>query len=408
MWLDELQLTDFRGFRHLKLDLRRQLTVVIGVNGAGKSSLVDAIEIAASHAVQAVFQHHRAIELTHRDVRQGQATCQVGATFEGMALQIRRSASGNTERELQRHAEVPMPPLCMSFKSNRAVLKVDVMGRLSVVSGHPAWNDDFISVFTSFEHGEQWFHTRENLENQERVRSKQLEYVDPELDFVRRTIEAMLPRYSDPHIDRSRPVGPTASQLVLTKDGQEFTADMLSDGERSLLVLAMTIARRLSLLGSTQSGEHSAIVVIDEIDLHLHPKWQREVIPALLRAFPSCQFIVTTHSPQVIGSVPRESIVVLDDFAAYGAAAPTQGRDSNAILEEIMDVRERDEASQTALDEIARLIDRDEQEQARSAYSFFAGASPFSSALFIAALKKHCTTLRISVASSTHMLARAN
>jgi recombinational DNA repair ATPase RecF len=67
MWLDELQLTDFRGFRHLKLDLRRQLTVVIGVNGAGKSSLVRAIEIGASHALQAVYRRHRAIELTHRD-----------------------------------------------------------------------------------------------------------------------------------------------------------------------------------------------------------------------------------------------------------------------------------------------------------------------------------------------------
>lgn len=65
--------------------------------------------------------------------------------------------------------------------------------------------------------------------------------------------------------------------------------------------------------------------------------------------------------------MPSESIVLLDDFAAYGAAAPTKGRDSNAILEEIMDVRERDEASQAELDEIARLIDRDELEPAHTA-----------------------------------------
>lgn len=366
MWLEELQLTDFRGFRSLTLDLRRRLTVVIGVNGAGKTSLVEALEIGASHAVSAVFHEPRAIPLNKRDLRNGQETCALVLRFEGTRVRVHRTASGNTERELQ-SADIELPPLCMVFKSSRAILASSILASSILVGGrgeleagtqHPAW-DDASQYITTFERGEQWFRAREDLENQERVRSKDFEHVDPGLHCVRRAIEQVLPSYSDPHIDRSRPDGPATSQLVLTKAGQELTADMLSEGERSLLILAMTIARRLAMLEPASPSEHAAVVVLDEIELHLHPAWQRAVVPSLLRAFPTCQFIVTTHSPQVIGSVPRESIVVLDDFAVYHAAAPTEGRDSNAILEEIMDVPERSEAARVELDEIAQLVDHD-------------------------------------------------
>jgi AAA domain, putative AbiEii toxin, Type IV TA system/AAA ATPase domain len=357
MWLEELQLTDFRGFRQLKLDLRRRLTVVIGVNGAGKSSLVRAIEIGSSYPKG--VQDAQPLEPSEHDVREGQQACEIELVFEGGAIHVSRKRSD----EVERSRGWALLPQCIVLRSDRAVLNShDVYLRR-------AYPPPFeYELPTSFELGEEWFRSREDLENQERVRSRRLEHVDPGLDLVRRAMSAVLPGYSDLHIDRNRPVRPGASQLVLTKSGQELTVDMLSEGERNLLVLSMTIARRLSLLDPTiATSEHAATVVIDEVELHLHPKWQRTVIPSLLRAFPGCQFIVTTHSPQVIGSVPRESIVVLDDFAVYAAAAPTEGRDSNAILEEIMDVPERSEAAGAELDEIARLLDHDELEPARVA-----------------------------------------
>jgi hypothetical protein len=361
MWLEELQLTDFRGFRHLKLDLRRQLTVLIGVNGAGKSSVVRAIEIGASQVERAEFGLVESLEPAEHDVRVGQPGCKIELVVGGARAGVKRTAAGGIERypkELHIDGEVP---LFIVLKSDRAVLKRPPQhypARASLPAEEP----------TLFEAGEVWFEARENLENQARVRRKELDHVDPGLELVRRAMSAVLPGYSDPHIDRSRPAGPTTSQLVLTKGGQELTADMLSEGERSLVVLAMTIAQGLATFEpSAAKVDPVAVVAIDEVELHLHPKWQRTVIPSLLRAFPRCQFIVTTHSPQVIGSVSRESIVVLDDFALYDAAAPTEGRDSNAILEEIMDVPERSEAAGAKLDEIAGLLDRDELEPARTA-----------------------------------------
>ncbi|MCA9705816.1 MAG: AAA family ATPase [Myxococcales bacterium] len=360
MWLDELQLTDFRGFGRLKLDLRHRLTALIGVNGSGKTSLVDALRIVAAHSAIAAFQWPGGPLLTERDVRLEQSTCELRLAAGDLRLRLRRTAQGTTERDVTSLGDRAWPPLVIVFQSDRAVLRSSLaMGsRLTTRSKHPAWDDERNDAFTTFEQGEEWFRQREDLENQERVRRKQLDYVDQGLELARRSIVAMLPRYRDPHIDRSRPLGPATSQLVLSKGDQELTADMLSDGERSLLVIAMTIARRLSLLPpELASSEHVATVVIDEVELHLHPKWQRTIVPSLLRAFPSCQFVVTTHSPQVIGSVPHESLILLEDFEIHDAPAPTEGRDSNAILEEIMGASERSDDSRQELDRLAELVD---------------------------------------------------
>ncbi|MCR9159457.1 MAG: AAA family ATPase [bacterium] len=236
-------------------------------------------------------------------------------------------------------------------------------------SRHPAF-DDVQGNSTPFEFCEGWFRSQEDLENQRRVEQQDLHAADPALEFVRKSIERMVPGLSSPRIDRSRPVGRGRSQLVFDKAGQVLSADMLSDGERSLIVLAMTISRRLALLQygfDAPMKARVATVVIDEIELHLHPKWQRSVLPRLLSAFPSCQFVVTTHSPQVVGSVDVESLFVLEDFNIYPASHPTKGRDSNAILEEVMGATARDPATESELDEAARLVEVGSDEEAEAA-----------------------------------------
>lgn len=91
--------------------------------------------------------------------------------------------------------------------------------------------------------------------------------------------------------------------------------DQLSDGEKRLFTLFVDIARQLSLKYSNEVehfGNGSAIVLIDEIDVHLHPKWQRLIVPALEELFPRCQFIATTHSPFVIQATDRDKIIAID------------------------------------------------------------------------------------------------
>lgn len=122
--------------------------------------------------------------------------------------------------------------------------------------------------------------------------------------------------------------------------------NQLSDGEKCLLAMVGDLARRLAIAnpGLSDQLQGKGVVLIDEIELHLHPKWQREIIPALTRTFPNCQFIVTTHSPQVVSHVKPQRIYILekiDNGIVAKRPSSSFGRDSNSILEDLMDVPER-------------------------------------------------------------------
>jgi predicted ATP-binding protein involved in virulence len=106
-----------------------------------------------------------------------------------------------------------------------------------------------------------------------------------------------------------------------------------------------------------------AIVLIDELDLHLHPKWQRLIDKNLTAAFPKCQFIATTHSPQVIGEIEHERIQIIANGQVY-SPAHSFGVDSSRVLEEIMDARPRTELVQDLLSRLSRAIGDEKYAQA--------------------------------------------
>ena len=114
---------------------------------------------------------------------------------------------------------------------------------------------------------------------------------------------------------------------------------ILSDGEKCLLALVGDLARRLSLLNTDKDNplHGEGVVLIDEIDLHLHPKWQRSVVASLERTFPNCQFIITTHSPQVVGELAPKAVLLLRDGKFLGHAERSLGLSSGEVLEELME-----------------------------------------------------------------------
>ena len=139
-------------------------------------------------------------------------------------------------------------------------------------------------------------------------------------------------------------------RLVLDFEGtdgslQKFAMDEMSDGYKNTLSMIGDIAYRMAvlnpMLGDKVLEETSGVVVIDEIDLHLHPQWQQTIISDLNIIFPKLQFIVSSHAPAVINSVAKEQIRILDNGEIYMPAAQTYGRDANSILREVMKVSER-------------------------------------------------------------------
>lgn len=99
--------------------------------------------------------------------------------------------------------------------------------------------------------------------------------------------------------------------------------------------------------------------------MHLHPSWQRKVCKALKETFPNCQFIITTHSPQVLGELKTEEIWLLNDFNVYRPDS-SYGLTSNEILDEIMDVIDddtslsRDSEIAKKLNEVSTLVELEE------------------------------------------------
>jgi predicted ATP-binding protein involved in virulence len=122
------------------------------------------------------------------------------------------------------------------------------------------------------------------------------------------------------------------------------------------------LARRLSLLNTDKENplEGEGVVLIDEIDLHLHPKWQRSVVASLERTFPNCQFIITTHSPQVVGELPPESVLLLRDGVFLGHAERSLGLSSGEVLEELMEGKARNETIGAEVETIHAQLDADD------------------------------------------------
>jgi predicted ATP-binding protein involved in virulence len=160
--------------------------------------------------------------------------------------------------------------------------------------------------------------------------------------------------------------GDEASTLLIEKAGTLLDVRQLSDGERGLLSMVLDLSRRLSQAneGSLDPlGKAQAVVLIDEIDLHLHPKWQRQIVRNLTAAFPRCQFIATTHSPQVIGELEHDRIQIISDGQVY---SPTHsfGVDSSRVLEEVMDTNPRTAEVQALLSAIANDVGKQRYESA--------------------------------------------
>ena len=115
--------------------------------------------------------------------------------------------------------------------------------------------------------------------------------------------------------------------------------DRLSAGTKAILAVVADLAYRCCTLNphlhATAAMDTPGVVLIDEIDLHLHPSWQQQILPTLQNIFPNIQFIVTTHSPQVISSIPKECVRVISDGKTVSFDTPTQGVEVDVILAEI-------------------------------------------------------------------------
>jgi len=352
--LKRLTLENFKGFEALELEFHPRLTVLVGANGSGKTSILEAL---VSMLSMVSWQPNQTPWHAHGE--------RLGAEFYRLAVEFQHGERPHLyafdskppdqdEREVDSlPSDFPaVPPLCAysvhrevgrPFDASsrrlrplpRSMRGIDLgdriieLGRSTPVDIASQWltGSDFWQFF-------EWFLAQEDIENERRL--DESSYRNPQLEATRSAIERLMPGYSALRVRRTRSEG--GPSLTLKKHGQELDFNQLSEGERNLCALVGDIARRTTLADSDPSAQsHEGIVLIDEIDLHLHPRWQANVLPSLLRTFPELQFVVTTHSPIVLSYVDTECVRLLEGFRLVDAP-PTSGRDPNSVLWEVFGV----------------------------------------------------------------------
>ena len=156
------------------------------------------------------------------------------------------------------------------------------------------------------------------------------------------------------------------------EDGHQAPWSELSDGYHVFIALVADIARRAVMLNELDGVDAPArvegVVLIDELDLHLHPRWQRVALPRLREAFPRLQLVVSTHSPQILSSAENRQVRRLVDGQIQDRNVFVSGRDTNAILRDLMRTDDRDDEGVDALRRLHDAIDRGDDEQADRIY----------------------------------------
>ena len=162
------------------------------------------------------------------------------------------------------------------------------------------------------------------------------------------------------------------SPMVCFEDGHVAPWFELSDGYHVFIALVADIARRAVMLNEIDGADAPArvegVVLIDELDLHLHPRWQRVALPRLRDAFPRLQFVITTHSPQVLSSAENRQVRRLLGGSLQEGQVFVESRDTNAILREYMLTDDRSPEGTDALRELHDCIDQGRRDEAEKLY----------------------------------------
>ena len=155
---------------------------------------------------------------------------------------------------------------------------------------------------------------------------------DRQLTAVRSAIYKFMPEFSNLKVRRKPRL-----HMSIDKNGQPLDVAQLSQGEKSLMALIGDIARRLAVMNPALDNplEGDGVVIIDEVDMHLHPKWQRTLISQLTSTFPNCQFVLTTHSPLVI-SDSKDILIYLIQEDGITKLSSLYGRSCNDVLDDVM------------------------------------------------------------------------
>lgn len=392
MRIDRLTLTNYKGFASRAFELNQRFNLFVGENATGKTSILDALTLAmdswfigmkAGEGIGGIHPHEVRFA-THQYEDSTSFEAQYPSLVEACGLVMGKKLSWTRElskpggrtttagakeltaiateadRKVREGIEVDLPLVCsygaerLWYETPHRKKKTDDSAKL-----RPSRFDGYMDC-TAFEIQEtvllKWIEAEISVSLQKGGDTNALWVVKKALVSCVDGAESI---YYDPRIKDL--------VVVMGRRGHQIFHN-LSAGQRIMVILIGDLVRRAVTLnphmGRDVLEKIVGIVTIDELDLHLHPKWQRRVIHDLKETFPRIQFIASTHSPQLIGEALPGEIRILED---WDVSIPERsfGIDSSRILQEVMHASPRNEQTQALLSDLADKIDKEDLDSAK-------------------------------------------
>ena len=407
MHIRSLHIENLGPFKDLSLDLantrdrwQSNVTILIGINGSGKTSVLKAMSaILSRFAVR--MRGGKSIPIEDTAIRTKASFGQIELCVRDMGEEYIWSLSRYQKTGISRRRLTSMRdladryhtaldeyddaslPLVAFYPVERAVLdiplKIRTRHRFLQLDGY----DNALHGGVDFRRFFEWFREREDAENESGLSEetfKSLERFagersglwkelsrlqasarDRQLTAVRTAIRRFMPDFTNLKVQRKPRL-----RMMVTKDSETLNVSQLSQGEKSLMALVGDIARRLAMMnpGLENPLEGEGVVLIDEIELHLHPAWQRKIVGLLKQTFPNVQFVLSTHSPLVISDEPDVLVYAIEN-AEVRQVENLFGEDVNSVLGGTMKTPIRNREISKRISDVLDLIHDKDIEMAK-------------------------------------------
>lgn len=381
MYLKQICLENFKCFEKLDVNFKEKMTVIVGENGAGKTTLLEGIAI----AVSTMFTALEGVKGKGIDKTQARLKAYtIGSTSDVQAqFPVKISALGEIGgQEIQWERSLNTSKGQTTIKDAKELTSIAADYQKRLRDGDTALKLPLLAYYGT---GRLWDYHREKQNDIFETSTRTNGYIDsvdgtaniklmmnwfakmtiqkyqnqenglgpiPELEAVFSAMEKCYKQITGSDSAKIQYNMGTkeldVSYMDETGKRMRIPINQLSDGYKGTISLVADIAYRMAVLNPQYLGnvcsETEGIVLIDEVDLHLHPAWQQRILSDLTSIFPKIQFIVTTHAPEVINSISREHVLVMENNQVFTAPAETYGKDANGILRTIMRVQERPKA----------------------------------------------------------------
>lgn len=393
MRIDRLEIENFKKFQKQSFDLHPHFTLLVGENGSGKTTVLDALAVALGlwHKaapgsgwrnilseevrLEPMLAGDRVIFKAHLPTKIS-AVGVIGGRQVKWTRMVRDGGTRTTNANAQQ-AEIAITLAVAEAAIQNALLPV-----LAYYGAGRAWlpTNKRPAFRLSQRKPQQFDAYRKCLDT--RIRDQDLnEWFlfeaaaanghgegRPGYRAVKQAVLNCIPEADSLRYDSD------LKEIVLSIRGFEQPYYNLSAGQRMMLAMVADIAIKAVTLNSYLLGpdhpgasdpmhvlnQSPGVVLIDELDVHLHPRWQRRVATDLKRTFPGIQFICTSHSPQVIGEVLPEEVRRFDSDGRVSMPDRSFGVDSSRVLEEVMQASSRNKSVEESLEALFRSIDRED------------------------------------------------